>query len=47
MRFAKEWFFDKDTCMHLYGPIHRVSGLDTYNYMHMQMTRGNPLGITW
>lgn len=40
--FARDWYFDKDTSLNIYGNLHRTFGLDVYGLRHMYATRGDP-----
>jgi processing peptidase subunit beta len=45
--FGRNWFFDKDTCLHTYGNAHRIFGADVYGMRHLYATRGDPHVISW
>ena len=40
--FARNWYFDKDTCLNIYGNLHRTFGFDVYGFRHLYATRGDP-----
>lgn len=39
--YGRNWFFDKDTCLSLFGNLHRSFGFDVYGLRHLYATRGD------
>jgi hypothetical protein len=41
MNYAREWFYDKDTCIHAFGNHHKIFRRDIYGLRQLYATRGD------